>query len=70
MATSFICPDFATCKMQDVCSDLITLEVDNKYFMWQRDFAMTMIKHYRDYGIPYRISKNCAHPDWQIEKNI
>jgi hypothetical protein len=70
MATSFVCPDFATCKMQHLCSDLITLEVNNQYVMWQKDFAMTMIKHYHDYEIPYRIYRNCDHPDWQTEKSV
>ena len=69
MPTSFICPDSATCRMQHVCIDLITLEVNNQYVMWQKDFALNMIKHYQDNGISYRIHRNCAHPDWEIMKN-
>jgi hypothetical protein len=38
--------------------------------MWQKDFAMTMIKHYHDHEIPYRIYRNCAHPDWQTAKSM
>ena len=70
MATSFICPDSSTCKMQHVCGDFITLEVNNHHVMWQKDFALTMIRHYHDYGIPYRIHRNCTHPDWQSMKNV
>jgi len=70
MSTSYICPDSATCSMQPVCSDLITLEVNNQFVLWQKDFASTMIKHYHDHGVPYRIHRNCAHPDWQTMKSI
>ena len=69
MPTSYVCPDSATCTMQDICSDLITLEVKNQYVTWEKDFAITMIKHYQDYEIPYKIYKNCTHPDWQT-KNL
>lgn len=56
--------------MQHVCSDFITLEVKNRYVMWQKDFAITMVKHYHEHEIPYRICRNCAHPDWQALKNV
>jgi len=68
MPTSYICPDSATCSMQHVCNDFITMEVNNQYVMWQKDFAITMIKHYHDHEVPYKISRNCAHPDWQARK--
>jgi hypothetical protein len=70
MSTSYICPDSAICRMKQVCSNLITLEVNNQYVMWQKDFAITMIKHYHDHEIPYRIYRNCAHPDWQTKKSV
>ena len=69
MPTSFICPDAATCRMKRVCSDFITLEVNNRYVIWLKDFATTMIKHYHDHEIPYRIYRNCTHPDWQNLKS-
>jgi hypothetical protein len=70
MTTSYICPDSTTCRRQHTCSDFITLEVKNQYVMWNKDFAITMVKHYQNYGIPYQIHRNCDHPAWQNEKSI
>lgn len=68
MTASYVCPDTATCKMQQICRDLITLKVNNQYVMWQKEFAITMIRHYHDHEIPFRIYRNCAHPDWEMMK--
>ena len=65
MPPSYICPDSDICSMRHVCNNFITLEVHNKYVMWQKEFAVAMIKQYNDHKIPFQIYRNCAHPDWQ-----
>jgi hypothetical protein len=70
MSASYICPDTATCRMHHVCRELITLEVNNQCVIWKKDFAVTMIRHYHNHEIPFRICRNCAHPDWDKMKRL
>ena len=69
MHSSFICPESATCDMQPICNELITLEVHKQFVLWQKDFANTMIRHYHDHDVSYRIHRNCVYPDWQTMKS-
>ncbi len=65
---TFVCPDSVTCRIHKVCGEFITLEVNGRSVIWEKDFASTMIKQYHDHGIPYRIRRNCSHPDWLDKK--
>jgi len=63
-----ICPDSATCSMRRICSELMTLEVNDQCVLWEKDFAITMIRRYHNHEIPFRIRRNCAHPDWEAKR--
>ncbi len=39
---------------------MLTLEVYGEVITWPDDFALMMIKYYRDSGVPYKV---CGHQD-------
>jgi hypothetical protein len=65
MTAYSICPDSPTCRMKQICREFISLEVNNQCVLWEKDFAIAMIRHYHNHEIPFSIRRNCTHPDWE-----
>lgn len=40
---------------------MLTLEIHGKFISWPEDFAVLMMKYYRDNGINFIVHRNCAH---------
>jgi hypothetical protein len=40
---------------------MLTLEIHGKFISWPEDFAVLMMKYYRDNGVNFIVHGNCAH---------
>ncbi len=43
---------------------MLTLEINGKFITWPEDFAIMMIGHYRNHGVPFTVHRNCVHAGW------
>jgi len=37
---------------------MLTLEVHGQMITWPKDFALTMMRYYRNHGVPFRVYRN------------
>jgi len=37
---------------------MLTLEVHGQMITWPKDFALTMMRYYRNHGVPFRVCRN------------
>jgi hypothetical protein len=40
---------------------MVTLEVNRMMITWPDDFAVMMMKYYRDHGVSFIVHRNCIH---------
>ena len=40
---------------------MVTLEIHGQYVTWPEDFAITMMRYYRNHGVPFTVHRNCVH---------
>jgi hypothetical protein len=40
---------------------MLTLEVHGQLINWPSDFALMMMKYYRNHGVPFRVHRNSAN---------
>jgi hypothetical protein len=40
---------------------MLTLEVNGQFITWPEEFAVMMMRHYKHYGVPFIIHRNCFH---------
>jgi hypothetical protein len=40
---------------------MVTLEVNKMMITWPDDFAILMMKYYRDHGVSFIVHRNCIH---------
>ncbi len=45
---------------------MLTLEVYGQFVTWPEEFALLMMKYYRNRGIPFVVHRNCVHSGWDI----
>jgi len=43
---------------------MLTLEVNGDYITWPEDFAVLMMGHYKNHGVPFTVHRNCVHSGW------
>jgi hypothetical protein len=43
---------------------MLTLEVYGKYITWPEEFAVLMMGHYKNHGVPFSVHRNCVHSGW------
>ena len=43
---------------------MLTLEIYGKFITWPEPFALLMMKHYREHGVPFIVHRNCVHTGW------
>ncbi|HEX9022982.1 MAG TPA: hypothetical protein VF799_03995 [Geobacteraceae bacterium] len=43
---------------------MLTLEINGKFITWPEEFAILMIGHYKNNGIPFTVHRNCVHAGW------
>ena len=41
--------------------DMLTLEVNGRLVTWPEEFAAVMIRYYSQFGVPFKIHRNCIH---------
>jgi hypothetical protein len=44
---------------------MLTLEIHGKFITWPEDFAVLMMKYYRDNGISFIVHGNCSHTEYK-----
>ena len=37
---------------------MLTLEVHGQMITWPEDFALTMMRYYRNHGVPFKVHRN------------
>lgn len=47
---------------------MLTLEIHGKFIVWPDEFAVMMMKYYRDNGINFIVHRNCLHSGRVPEK--
>jgi hypothetical protein len=40
---------------------MLTLEIHGQYITWPDEFAVLMMKYYRDNGVSFIVHRNCVH---------
>ncbi len=43
---------------------MLTLEIHGKFITWPEEFAIMMIGHYRNHGVPFTVHRDCVHAGW------
>lgn len=43
---------------------MLTLEVHGQFVTWPEEFALLMMKYYRNQGVTFILHKNCIHAGW------
>jgi len=41
---------------------MVTLEIHGQFVTWPEDFALTMMRYYRNHGVPFTVHRNRLHP--------
>jgi len=41
---------------------MVTLEIHGQFVTWPEDFALTMMRYYRNHGVPFTVHRNSVHP--------
>jgi len=44
---------------------MLTLEINGQFITWPEDFAVLMMKYYRDNGVNFVVHRNCVHTGWK-----
>jgi hypothetical protein len=39
---------------------MVTLEVHGQLISWPKDFAVMMMRYYRNHGVPFKVYRNVA----------
>jgi len=42
---------------------MLTLEINGQFITWPEEFAVLMMKNYRDNGIKFVVHRNCEHTE-------
>ena len=48
---------------------MVTLEIHGQYVTWPEDFALTMMRYYRNHGVPFTVHRNHVHPGGNTGEN-
>ncbi len=47
---------------------MLTLEIYGRYVTWPEQFALFMMRYYRNRGIKFVVHRNCIHSGWDTTR--
>lgn len=45
---------------------MLTLEIHGQLITWPEDFALTMMRYYRNHGVPFTVHRNSGNPGREV----
>lgn len=48
---------------------MMTLEIYGKLITWPEDFALLMMKYYKNCGVPFIVHRDCVHTGRDSSRN-